>query len=220
MKNEFLLQKRQRYWYDRAISTAGGKIVEVGDDDGTIEEQMKEAIGPNTAAMYYVAEDSSDGIVPIERIMPIAKAHGLPVVVDAAGEVYPLDRFSMYTGMGAALVTYGPKYIGAPHSTGMLVGSKDMVKKAAMQGFISYESTGTRSLGRGMKLDRQEIIAVVAALRRWLTMNHEETLCGVGDKDGRHLPRSSSHRWCNGCAAARACALFRSQVRLGYVGDR
>jgi D-glucosaminate-6-phosphate ammonia-lyase len=176
MKNEFVIQKRQRYWYDRSITTAGGKIIEAGDDRGTTERQLEAAIGPRTAALYAFAQGSQEGIVPIEAIVRVARAHDLPVVIDAAGEVYPTDKLSMYAKMGADLVAYGAKYIGAPHSTGMLIGSRDMINKAAKQSFISYESNQVRSLGRGMKIDRQEIIAVVAALREWLTTDHEERL--------------------------------------------
>ncbi len=176
MKNEFLIQKKQRYWYDRCISIAGGKPVEVGDDNGTTEAQFKAAIGPKTAGVWFFAPGGEPGTLPFEKVLSIAKAHKLPVVVDAAGQVYPPDNLSKYARMGADLVAYGAKYILAPHSTGLLVGSKEMVRKAALHSFVSYEARRVRSLGRAMKIDRQEIVGAVAALKEWLTMNHEDRI--------------------------------------------
>ena len=55
MKNEILIQRRQRYWYDRCLELAGAKLVEFGSDDGTTRQDLQEAIGPNTWARSKVA---------------------------------------------------------------------------------------------------------------------------------------------------------------------
>ena len=55
MKNEILIQRRQRYWYDRCLQMAGGRLVEFGSDEKTTPEDLEKAIGPNTAAVCYVA---------------------------------------------------------------------------------------------------------------------------------------------------------------------
>jgi L-seryl-tRNA(Ser) seleniumtransferase len=75
--------------------------------------------------------------------------------------------------MGADLVGFGAKYFGAPNSTGVLCGRKDLVEAAALHGFIGFEASPYRAFGRPMKLDRQEIVAVVVALQEWLTMDHQ-----------------------------------------------
>jgi L-seryl-tRNA(Ser) seleniumtransferase len=75
--------------------------------------------------------------------------------------------------MGADIVCYGAKYFGAPHSAGILSGRKDLVESAKKQGFIGFEANPFRSFGRPLKLDRQEIIAVVVALQEWMAMDHE-----------------------------------------------
>ncbi len=67
--------------------------------------------------------------------------------------------------------------MGAPHSTGFLCGKKAMVQAAAAHGFI-----GPRPLGRGMKLDRQEIVGLVVAVEDWVAMDHEERLIRYGAK--------------------------------------
>ncbi len=64
MKNEILLQKRQRYHYDRCISVPGGKLVEVGDEQGTTAAQLAAAIGPNTAGIFHYARRRNDARCP------------------------------------------------------------------------------------------------------------------------------------------------------------
>ena len=187
MRNEFIIQRQLRIPYDRCMTISGGTLVEVGDVDETRAEHIEAAIGPNTAGIHYLAlgdfpgfqsqsKRDRPGALPIEEVIRIAHSHDLPVIVDAAGEVYPTDRLSKYIKMGADLVAYGAKYFGAVNSSGMLTGRKDLVATARKHSFIGFESDAIRSFGRPMKVDRQEVIAVYAALREWLTMNHEDRL--------------------------------------------
>ena len=80
--------------------------------------------------------------------------------------------------MGASLVGYGAKYFGACNSTGVLCGSKELVDAAYLHSFIGYESTPNYPVGRPLKLDRQEVIAVAVALREWVSMDHDERIAG------------------------------------------
>lgn len=173
IKHEVIVQKRLRYKYDRCLTITGGKLVEVGDDSGTTPEQLEAAIGPNTVAITHLAPGVGNGIVPLEEVIRIGKKHGVPIIVDAAAQIYPLEIFKKYTAMGADLVCYGAKYFGAPHSAGILCGRKDLVESAKRQGFIGFEASPYRSFGRPLKLDRQEIIAVVIALKEWVAMDHQ-----------------------------------------------
>lgn len=173
MKNEILIQRRQRYKYDRCLNLSGAKIVEIGDASGSRPEQLEAAIGPKTAAIHYLAPGGGEGVIALEEVIRIGKRHSVPTIVDAAAHNYPIENLKKYTKMGADLVCYGAKYFGAPNSTGILCGRKDLVESAARQGFIGFESSPQRSLFRPMKLDRQEIIAVVVALKEWINMDHE-----------------------------------------------
>ena len=173
IKHEVIVQKGLRYKYDRCLTVPGAKLVEVGDDSGTTPEQIEAAIGPNTVAITHFAPGIKDGVVPLEEVIKIGKKHGVPIIVDAAAQIYPLEIFKKYTGMGADLICYGAKYFGAPHSAGILCGRKDLVESAKRQGFIGFEASPYRSFGRPLKLDRQEIIGVVIALQEWMAMDHE-----------------------------------------------
>lgn len=177
MRNEILIQRQLRVKYDRSMTIPGGKLIEIGDVEETRLEQLEEAIGPNTAAIHYLAPGDRPGALSIEDVIRVGHAHDVPIIVDAAGQVYPTDGLSKYVKMGADLVAYGAKYFGAVNSSGILTGRKDLIEAAKLNSFIGFESikgTAPRSFGRPMKVDRQEVVAVYAALREWLTMNHED----------------------------------------------
>jgi len=177
MTREAIIQRRQRLPYDRVPTIVGARLVEVGDEAGTTAKQLDAAIGPDTALVFYPAHlEWQEGVVSLAETLSIAHAKGIPVLVDAAGQVYPLDHMKSYPGMGADLVCYGAKYFRAPNSSGILCGRRDLVQAAAAQGFISFETNGPKAFGRPLKIDRQEIVAVVAALREWLDMDHEARL--------------------------------------------
>lgn len=181
MKNEILIQRRQRYWYDRCLELAGAKLVEFGSDEATTREDLENAIGPNTCAVhYYAVEQSIDPqALSLEDTIEIAHAHDVLVTVDAAGQIYPLENFGKYVRMGADFQCIAAKYLGATQSTGLALGSEDMIRGISKQSFVGYESRRIRGVGRPHKVDRQEMVGVVAAVRLWFTMNHEERLAYV-----------------------------------------
>lgn len=184
MKNEVLIQERQRYWYDRCLELAGAKLVMFGNAEGTTRKDLEDAIGPNTAAVHYyaVAQELDRQALSLEDTIEIAHDKGVPVLVDAAGQIYPLDLFGSYVRMGADFQCTAAKYMSSPQSTGLAFGSEDMIRKLALQSFVSYEGRRIRGVGRPQKVDRQEMVGAVAAVRRWMTMNHEERLAETETK--------------------------------------
>ncbi len=177
LKHEFITLACQDYKYNRALSIFGGKIVAVGDEEGATASQVREAITDRTAGFHYLLVGPlSECGLPFETFFEIAQAHNLPVIADAASLVYPLDDMLRYNRMGVDLVCYGAKYVGGYNGTGILCGRKDLLEAAFLHSFIGFEKRGIRSMGRGMKLDRQEIIGVTIALQEWLTLDHEERI--------------------------------------------
>jgi len=167
MKNEILLQRRQRYGFDRAFTVPGGKLIYVGDDNGTTTEQLEQAIGPNTAAVAYLLYPGHGNAMPLAQVVEIAHAHDVLVISDAAAQIYPIEYFRE-NAQAADLVCFGGKYFNAPHSAGFVCGKKELIEAVTAHGFI-----GPTPIGRGMKLDRQEIIGLVTAVDEWFSMNHE-----------------------------------------------
>ena len=182
LKSEILIQRTHRYSYDRCLTSTGGKLVEVGDDDGCTAEQFEEAIGPNTAAVAFLVQpDQHENSLLIEDVVRIAHGKGVPVIADAAAQNYPAEVFRG-NAQAADLVCFGAKYLGAPHSTGFVCGKKDLIDAVVAQGFIAFQTDGGNSIGRPMKVDRNGVIAVTTAVKTWLTMNHEDRLMGVEAK--------------------------------------
>ncbi|MCZ6635280.1 MAG: aminotransferase class V-fold PLP-dependent enzyme [bacterium] len=176
MKDVFLIQKRQRYHYDRCLSIFGGKLVEVGDEEGTTTAQLETAIDDQTAAVHYYAPGGDPGVLSPEEVIQVAHANGVPVMVDAASQIFPLDRIRYWHDIGMDLVGYGAKYFGSCHSSGILCGRKDLIEAAFLHSFIGYETSPWDSIGRPLKVDRGEVLAVVTALKAWLEMDHDARL--------------------------------------------
>jgi L-seryl-tRNA(Ser) seleniumtransferase len=182
MKHEILIQRCNRTKYDRCVTVPGAKLVEVGGADRTTVEDLEAGFSDNTCAVHFLATGTRPGSLPLTEIIRVAHAHDVPVIVDAAGQTYPTDELRRYARMGADLVCYAAKYFDGPHSTGLLIGRRDLVEAAALNGFVSFETNGLRTIGRPMKVDRQEIVAVVVALREWFAMNHEERFLKYGER--------------------------------------
>lgn len=175
MKNEVVLAKPQEYTYDRSYTVSGAKLVWAGDDEGASLEAFEQAIGPNTAAVAYLVRGEPDSnVASLAEVVELARSQGVPVIADAAAQIYPTDYF-VRNAQAADLVCFGGKYMGGPQSSGFVCGRGDLIDAVTHHGFISH-----KSVGRGMKLDRQEILGLVAALDEWFTMDHEERLIGYG----------------------------------------
>jgi len=178
MKDEILIQARQRYHYERCLTLAGAKLVEFGTKEGTKRSDLESSITENTVAVHYVANEtfSDPNVLSLEETIDIAKSRNVPVMVDAAGQVYPIENIGKYVNMGADFSAMAAKYIGAPHSTGFAIGTEEMIRKISLQSFIAYEMRRVRGVGRPQKIDRQEIVGAVASVKLWTTLNHEDRL--------------------------------------------
>lgn len=176
MRNEMLIQKPTRYHYDRAVSVAGARLVEVGDRSRTTTEQLEASIGPNTAGILYPARwEGAEGVLSIPEVVRTARKKDVAVLIDAAAEIYPLDRMTwLASKSGAHLICFGAKYFGSLNSTGIICGKRESVAAAMLNNFIAFETHDNRSLGRGYKVDRQEIMATLVALREWFAMDHKK----------------------------------------------
>ena len=195
MKNEVVIQKRNKYMFDRCYTLTGASLTEAGDDDGATEDDLDAAIGPNTAAVaYYIQPPIDDAIVSLEDTVALARSRGVTALADACSQIYPLDYFRR-CAQSADLVTFGAKYMGAPHSAGFVCGKRELIDAVSAQSFVTYHYDGGKAVGRAMKIDRHEIIGVVTAIEDWFTMDHEERILeyearfaviddALGDVDG------------------------------------
>jgi uncharacterized pyridoxal phosphate-dependent enzyme len=160
-KDEVIIPTHSRNVYDAAIRAVGVKIIEVDTPDA-----LQLAIGPKTAMIYIFAGPRNDsGPMSTEAICSIAKPHGIPVLVDAAAEILTIPN--VHLQRGATLVAYsGGKYIRGPQSAGLLLGRKDLVKAAWVH------SAPHHGYARAMKVGREEMIGMLAAVDSWVKRDH------------------------------------------------
>ena len=182
MKSEIVIQKGQRYGYDRSFTVSGATLVEAGDGDTCSTEQPDAAIGPNTAAIAYLVGHTPSQLVSLRDAVDVAHSRGVPVIADAAAQIYPIDYF-VESARSAELVCFSGKFFGAPNATGFVCGKRELVEAAADHGYVAFQSQadGERAIGRPMKVDRQSVISLTVALKRWLTMNHEDRLWQIDE---------------------------------------
>jgi D-glucosaminate-6-phosphate ammonia-lyase len=169
MRNEIVIQRCDRIPYDQALRMAGTILVEVGSVDACTPEALEAAIGPRTAALIYIVSPglAERGVGP-ERMVKIAHAHGLPLIVDAASTLPPVGHLRRWTEMGADLVILsGGKGIRGPQNTGLLVGRADLIRAAAANG------SPNSAVGRPCKVSKEAIIGLVAALELFLQEDHD-----------------------------------------------
>jgi D-glucosaminate-6-phosphate ammonia-lyase len=146
---------------DQSIRLAGGRVVPVGTVSLSFAYQLDNAINENTAAALYVVSHHTVqfGMIPLAEFAAICRAKDVPVIVDAASE-YDLRRF---LAQGADIAIYsGHKFLGGP-TTGIVAGRKDLVRAAYLQ---------NRGIGRGMKVGKESIVGVMAALEAWEHRDH------------------------------------------------
>ncbi len=179
LKDQVIIQRPQRYKYDRVVRMTGVEIVPVGSATHAESADLESVISERTVAVLYPEIDAPGTYLSVEEVVRIAHRYGVPVIVDSAYKVYPLDGLHRYAEMGADLFGYGAKYFGAPNSTGLLCGRKDLIDAARLHSFAGFEKRDLLGFGRPFKVDRQEVFGVVAALRRWLSLDHAERLAAA-----------------------------------------
>ncbi|MBY5819734.1 aminotransferase class V-fold PLP-dependent enzyme [Rhizobium leguminosarum] len=178
-KNEVLVQMGHVVSYgapvDQAIRLAGGKVVLVGQATSTHRFHMENAITDKTAAAVYVVSHHvvDYGLLNLKEFVEIAHAKGVPVIVDAASE-YDL-RIFLEQGADIALYS-GHKFLGGPTS-GIVAGRKELVRHAFLQNM---------GIGRGMKVGKESIFGVMAALEAWENRDH----AGIRERETGYL-----HLW-------------------------
>src|SRR5438874_1869343 len=153
LKNEVIVQKTHRYGYDHALRNCGIRFVEV-----ETLEQYEQAFNDLTVMTHFF--NAGEGQISREDWVRVAHQHGIPCFNDAAADVPPISNLWNYTQMGFDLVTFsGGKGLRGPQCTGLLLGRKDLIEAAKKN-----NSPNSNTVGRGMKVAKEEIVGLVAAV--------------------------------------------------------
>jgi L-seryl-tRNA(Ser) seleniumtransferase len=163
LKTEVIVQKAHRYEYDHALLNCGVRFVEVE----TLADYEK-AFTSNTAMAHFF-NAAEAGSISREDWIRIAHSHQVPCFNDAAADVPPISNLWNYTKMGFDLVTFsGGKGMRGPQNTGLLLGRKDLIEAAKANAMPN-----SNTVGRGMKVAKEEIVGMVAAVDWFLSQTDE-----------------------------------------------
>ena len=165
MKSEVITQKSHRFGYDHAVRSCGVRIVEV-----ETREELERAINEKTAMMLFYNANNNVGQIKDEEFAQLGKRRGIPTLNDAAADVPPVENLWKYTKMGFDLVAFsGGKGIRGPQSAGLLLGRKDLITAARLNG-----PPNSDTVGRGMKVNKEEMLGMMVALDLYVKKNHEQ----------------------------------------------
>jgi L-seryl-tRNA(Ser) seleniumtransferase len=162
MKSEVLLQKTHSVGYDHALTNAGVKLITVE----TVDE-LEKAINEKTAMLWFLNREAPKGQIQHEEFVRIAKKHNIPSMIDIAADVPPVENLWRFNDMGFDLVAIsGGKAMCGPQSAGILMGKKALIDAARL-------SASPRSgIGRGHKVNKEEIIGMYVALDNYIKRDH------------------------------------------------
>ncbi|MBI4624381.1 MAG: aminotransferase class V-fold PLP-dependent enzyme [Verrucomicrobia bacterium] len=166
MKTEVVIQKVHRNDYDHAVRNTGVKLIEVES-----KEQMLNAVGPQTAMMFYLGGSTGDWAwetpVPLDECLGIARKAGFPVMVDAANMLPPWDNLRKLAALGTDLICIsGGKHLRGPQCSGILAGRKDLIHAARLN-----SNPHSNSLGRPLKVGREEMVGVYLAAEKYARLD-------------------------------------------------
>ncbi|MGO9256408.1 MAG: aminotransferase class V-fold PLP-dependent enzyme [Bryobacteraceae bacterium] len=161
LKNEVIAQKGHRYEYDHAIRNCGARFVEV------VTLADYEAAFTDRTVMTNFFNAAEQGEISREDWVRVAHRHGVPCLNDAAADVPPISNLWNYTQMGFDMVAFsGGKGMRGPQNAGLLLGRKDLITAAAQN-----NSPNSDAVGRGMKVSKEQIVGMVAAVDWFLSQS-------------------------------------------------
>ncbi len=165
MKSEVIIQKRHQIDYNHALTNCGVKLVLV-----ETAEDVDRAVNENTASMHFLGSGAVEGTIMHEEWLALAKKHNLPASIDMAANVPPISNLWVFNDMGFSFVALsGGKALRGPQSAGILMGKKEIVAAARIN---SSPHSGT--IGRGMKVNKEEILGMYVALERYVSQDHDK----------------------------------------------
>lgn len=171
MRNEVIIHRIQRSPYDQAMRLAGAEMVEFGLAKRTYAWEFEAVVTPQSVAAAYYIEHANAHTLSLAEFAAVAHKHGLPVIVDAAAELPPVLNLHAFIEQGADLVVFsGGKDIGGPQASGLIVGRRDLIKACAMN------ANPNHSVGRPMKVGKEEIVGLVTALELYLKQDFEQEM--------------------------------------------
>jgi len=198
--DEIVMPRSHRNGYDHALRGSGATIVDIGETGYThgcastnVERwEIADAISEETAAVAWLARAEQTDKTDLGTVVDVAHERDVPVIVDAAAELPPTTNLRRYTDSGADLVVFsGGKATRGPQTTGILAGRADLIESVALQHLDMHvaeevwlppedlfdvsdiDGVPRQGIGRPMKVGKEEICGLIAALEAFVEEDHD-----------------------------------------------
>ena len=163
MKNEVIIQESHTIGYAQALTNVGAKVVKV-----KTAKQLEKAITDKTCMLWFLNAHTDQGEIKWEEFVALGKKHNIPTFIDCAADVPPVENLFRFTKLGFDLVAFsGGKGLRGPQSAGLLLGKRDYIEAARM-----HTPPRGETIGRGMKVNKEEVLGMLAALELYLQKDH------------------------------------------------
>ncbi len=164
LKDEVVIPQGHRFAYDHAVRNVGVRLVEAGS-----REELEASIHEKTAMLFYLNNAANKSPITREELVEVGKEKGVPTLIDAAADLPPVKNLTAFLQMGFDLVAFsGGKGLRGPQCSGLLLGRKDLIQAAFLNG-----SPHSDSIGRLAKVGKEEIVGLTRAVELYLARDHE-----------------------------------------------
>ncbi|MFT3934498.1 MAG: selenocysteine synthase [Chitinophagaceae bacterium] len=165
MKSEVIIQKAHYDGYEKALLNTGITLVPV-----ETAEDVEKAVNAKTASMHFLNCNALEGKIMHEEWVRLATKHNLPATIDIAADVPPVENLWRFNDMGFSFVALsGGKAVRGPQSAGILMGKANIIAGARLN-----NAPNSITIGRGMKVNKEEILGMYAALEMYVNQDHEK----------------------------------------------
>jgi L-seryl-tRNA(Ser) seleniumtransferase len=119
--------------------------------------------------LWFLNANTDQGAIKWEEFIALGKKHHIPTFIDCAADVPPVENLFKFTKMGFDLVSFsGGKGLRGPQSAGLLLGKRKYIEAARM-----HTPPRGETIGRGMKVNKEEVLGMLAALELYLQKDHK-----------------------------------------------
>ena len=170
MNHRFVVQRPHRNHFDQALRVAGGEFVVCEPTTADLVRIVRET--PAVAAVSYTFAWFLPGeVLPMAEVARVAHGAGLPLIVDAAAQIPPLENLTRFVHEGADLVSFsGGKALRGPQSSGLILGRAELIEACRLNDCPNY------GIGRAMKTGKEDIVGLVKAVELYLERDHAAEL--------------------------------------------
>jgi L-seryl-tRNA(Ser) seleniumtransferase len=216
---EVVMFASQRNGYDYAARITGARIVEIGPSVAELQDVL---VRRPACVLWFAGAHYAAGALPVEEVVRVAAEAGVPVIVDAAAQIPPVSSLWRFTtDVGAdAVIFSGGKGLRGPQSSGLVLGRQWIVDKCRMH------ASPYQAIGRGMKVGKEELLGLLAAVEWTLEQDEAALLAGyeqIVDRwiDGvQGLPGVAAERgYPSEAGQPHSRAIVRLSISCGWTRD-